>query len=64
MRYHQWENPAKRHTVFQDDHGNYYYEQLFGTEGFSGISSLLYHIHRPTQILRVEEAIDVTPKRD
>src|SRR5690625_4327301 len=63
MRYHQLGKiPPKRHTVFQDDHGNYYYEQLFGTEGFSGISSLLYHIHRPTQILRVEEAIDVTPK--
>ena len=27
-----------------------YYEQLFGTEGFHGMSSLLYHVHRPTMI--------------
>ncbi len=27
-----------------------YYEQLFGTEGFHGMSSLLYHTHRPTMI--------------
>lgn len=62
MRYHKiGEIPSKRHTVFKDDQGNYLYEQLFGTEGFSGVSSLLYHIHRPTQIIKVGEAIDVAP---
>lgn len=62
MRYHKiGEIPSKRHTVFKDNQGNYLYEQLFGTEGFSGVSSLLYHIHRPTQIIKVGEAIDVAP---
>ncbi|MCX7728794.1 MAG: homogentisate 1,2-dioxygenase, partial [Bacteroidia bacterium] len=45
--------PPKRHTVFKSTSGNFYYEQLFGTEGFSGMSSLLYHIHRPTQIKKI-----------
>lgn len=63
MRYHKLGKiPPKRHTVFKDDKGNYLYEQLFGTEGFSGVSSLLYHIHRPTQMLEIGEPIDVTPK--
>lgn len=63
MMYHKLgQIPAKRHTVFQSAEGKYYYEQLFGTEGFSGVSSLLYHIHRPTQIRRVGEGKDVSPK--
>ncbi|MFA7448574.1 MAG: homogentisate 1,2-dioxygenase [Weeksellaceae bacterium] len=63
MRYHKLGKiPPKRHTVFKDDKGNYLYEQLFGTEGFSGVSSLLYHIHRPTQMLEIGEPVDVTPK--
>jgi homogentisate 1,2-dioxygenase len=31
--------PQKRHTIFKSEEGNFYYEQLFGTEGFHGISS-------------------------
>lgn len=54
--------PHKRHTVFKSENGDFYYEQLFGTEGFHGISSLLYHLHRPTQILRVGKVSDHTPK--
>lgn len=54
--------PRKRHTVFKDENGKFLYEQLFGTEGFDGISSLLYHIHRPTQIVSVGEAVDDSPK--
>lgn len=54
--------PQKRHTVFKDENGKLLYEQLFGTEGFDGIASLLYHIHRPTQIMRIGEAIDDSPK--
>ena len=39
--YHHLGNiPQKRHTVFKSPKGNFYYEQLFGTEGFSGHSSL------------------------
>lgn len=54
--------PQKRHVVFQSKEGKHYYEQLFGTEGFSGFSSLLYHTHRPTQIKEIGKSIDVTPK--
>ena len=62
MRYHQLgEIPQKRHVVFKDASGKHRYEQLFGTEGFSGVSSLLYHIHRPTQMLKFDEPIDVSP---
>lgn len=63
MRYHQLGDiPQKRHVYFKDENGNHRYEQLFGTEGFSGVSSLLYHIHRPTQMIRFGEPIDVSPK--
>lgn len=54
--------PQKRHTVFQSPQGKHYYEQLFGTEGFHGFSSLLYHTHRPTQIKEILKSVDVTPK--
>jgi len=39
-----------------------YYEQLFGTVGFDGMSSLLYHLHRPTMVKDLLESIDLTPK--
>jgi homogentisate 1,2-dioxygenase len=55
--------PHKRHTQFRKPDGNLYSEQLFSTEGFSSNYSLLYHVHPPTQIIRVEEPIDVTPKK-
>ena len=54
--------PQKRHVVFKSDAGNFYYEQLFGTEGFNSHSSLLYHIHPPTQIIHTDEPIVVAPK--
>ncbi|MFZ5552528.1 MAG: homogentisate 1,2-dioxygenase [Bacteroidota bacterium] len=54
--------PQKRHTVFQQTDGRHYYEQLFGTEGFSGMSSLLYHVHRPTQIKEILKSYSVEPK--
>lgn len=54
--------PLKRHTIFEKPEGGYYYEQLFGTEGFHGMASLLYHTHRPTEVKEVKEVIDVTPK--
>ena len=61
--YHQLGNiPHKRHTVFKKPDGGYYYEELFGTVGFDGMSSLLYHCHRPTQVKEVLESIDVTPE--
>jgi len=61
--YHKLGNiPAKRHTVFKSPTGKLYYEQLFGTEGFSGMSSLLYHIHRPTQIKEIVRSYSIAPK--
>ncbi|MCA9671791.1 MAG: homogentisate 1,2-dioxygenase [Myxococcales bacterium] len=42
--------PDKRHTVFRSERGELYYEQLMGNKGFVGISSLLYHLRRPTTV--------------
>jgi homogentisate 1,2-dioxygenase len=61
--YHHLGNiPQKRHTVFKSPQGNFYYEQLFGTEGFNGHSSLSYHIHRPTQVKEILNSYSVQPK--
>ena len=61
--YHKLGNfPQKRHTIFQSPQGKYYYEQLFGTEGFIGFSSLLYHTHRPTQVKEILKSYPVAPK--
>lgn len=61
--YHKLGNfPQKRHTVFQSPEGKHYYEQLFGTEGFSGMASLSYHVHRPTQVKEILSSKDVSPK--
>lgn len=61
--------PPKRHTQFArpngaTDSGNgpFHYEQLFGTIGFEGMSSLLYHVHRPTMVREVLDSVDVAPK--
>ena len=61
--YHKLGNiPQKRHTQFKSPEGNFYYEQLFGTEGFHGHSSLLYHVHRPTQVKEILKSYSVQPK--
>lgn len=54
--------PHKRHTTFKKSNGDLYYEQLFGTEGFSGMSTLMYHVHRPTMVKTVSKPVDITPK--
>ncbi len=54
--------PHKRHTTFRKPNGDLYYEQLFGTEGFSGMASLMYHVHRPTMVKSVSKPVDVAPK--
>lgn len=54
--------PHKRHTVFRKPGGGLYYEELFGTIGFVGMSSLLYHIHRPTMVKDIKGVKDVSPK--
>jgi homogentisate 1,2-dioxygenase len=61
--YHKLGNvPHKRHTIFQKPDGGHYYEQLFGTVGFDGMSSLLYHNHRPTMVKDIVSVKDVSPK--
>ncbi|MAB84581.1 MAG: homogentisate 1,2-dioxygenase [Cryomorphaceae bacterium] len=63
MLYHKMGSvPPKRHTIHEKPEGGIYYEQLFGTEGFHGLSSLLYHTHRPTMISSYGETIDLKPK--
>ncbi len=62
-RYHKLGNiPPKRHTVFKKPDGSFYYEELFGTIGFDGMSSLLYHTQRPTQVKEVVKSYSVEPK--
>ncbi|HUX84670.1 MAG TPA: homogentisate 1,2-dioxygenase [Chitinophagaceae bacterium] len=61
--YHcQGQIPPKRHTQFRRPDGELYSEQLFSTEGFSSNSSLLYHIHPPTGIIRVDDAYPSNPE--
>ncbi|RYY95099.1 MAG: homogentisate 1,2-dioxygenase [Chitinophagaceae bacterium] len=54
--------PHKRHTQFRKPDGGLYSEQLFSTEGFSNDYSLLYHLHPPTKIIKVEQPVDVSPQ--
>ncbi|MCK0130933.1 homogentisate 1,2-dioxygenase [Flavobacteriaceae bacterium F08102] len=54
--------PPKRHIIFKNEQGEFYYEELFGTIGFDGMSSLLYHTQRPTQVKEVVRSYDVAPK--
>ena len=61
--YHKLGNiPHKRHTVFRKKDGSLHHEQLFGTIGFDGMSSLLYHLHPPTIVKDYLGEKDVTPK--
>lgn len=52
------EVPRKRHLRFRDAAGNLYAEELMGEEGFVSDSSLLYHRHPPTAIVKSEGLAD------
>ena len=55
MHYHKLGTiPQKRHTQFRKPNGQLYQEELFSTEGFSDMASLLYHCYAPTEIIQVE----------
>lgn len=54
--------PHKRHTTFKKKDGSLHYEQLFGTIGFDGMSSLMYHLHRPTQVKKIAKKYSVRPE--
>lgn len=61
--YHQLGSiPHKRHTIHEKPNGGMFYEQLFGTVGFDGMSSNLYHHHRPTMVKDIGDSKDVTPE--
>ena len=62
-RYHKLGNiPLKRHTIHKSNDDKFYYEELFGTIGFDGMSSLIYHTHRPTQVKDILKSYEVKPK--
>ena len=54
--------PHKRHTQFRKPNGDLYYEQLFGTVGFDGMSTNSYHEQRPTQVKEIRSQYSVAPK--
>ncbi len=63
MHYHHLGTiPPKRHTQFRKPDGTLYAEELFSTEGFSDVYSLIYHTHPPTQIVQVGDPYSVAPK--
>jgi len=67
MIYHQLGDiPHKRHTQFRNPEGQLYTEELFGTEGFSGSSSLLYHKTPPTRVTNVQpgKEIEIKPWKE
>ena len=60
--YHKLGNiPHKRHTIFKKENGDLYHEELFGTEGFTGNKSLLYHEYPPTAVKEIKQAVNVAP---
>ena len=54
--------PHKRHTAFRKKDGSIHHEELFGTIGFDGMSSLLYHLYPPTQVKSIKPAYSVEPE--
>ena len=56
------EIPPKRHTQFRKKDGSLYYEQLFGTIGFDGMSTNSYHEYRPTMVKKIGKQYSVKPK--
>ncbi len=54
--------PPKRHTIFRKPDGGLYYEQLFGTIGFDGMSTNSYHVHRPTMVKEIRKSYSVKPE--
>ncbi len=62
-RYHKLGSiPDKRHTTFEKPNGGLYQEELFGTAGFAGMSSLIYHLYPPTVVSEVKRIEDISPK--
>lgn len=58
----QGQIPRKRHVQFRQSGGGLYHEELVGTQGFSGVSALVYHLHPPTIVREREAPYSVAPK--
>ena len=58
-RYHKLGKiPPKRHTTFEKPDGSLYQEELFGTAGFAGMSSLIYHLYPPTVVSESSDSVN------
>jgi homogentisate 1,2-dioxygenase len=63
--YHQLGKvPHKRHSIFRQEDGSLYAEELIGNKGFTGPSSLLYHLHQPTPVRAVRRLRDLVWEGD
>jgi len=62
MYHQQGKIPHKRHIVYRNPQGQLYNEELVGTQGFSSLSSLVYHLHPPTRVLRTGAPLDMRPR--
>jgi homogentisate 1,2-dioxygenase len=58
------ELPAKRHTALRRPNGSLHYEELIGNRGFTGPSSLLYHLRMPTAIEASELVKSMKPEAE
>ena len=56
--------PKKRHIAFRKPEGGLYAEELMGHEGFTGTSSLLYHVHPPTTVKSVRRVKETKLEAD
>ncbi len=54
--------PLKRHVVHRQPDGSRLVEELFGQEGFSSGSALLYHRHSPSALVGIESIDISTPE--
>ena len=54
--------PRKRHVQFRSPSGSLYQEELVGTQGFSGVSSLMYHLYPPTIVKEKGTPYSVEPE--
>lgn len=54
--------PDKRHIVSRQPDGKLYQEELVGTQGFGGLSSLVYHLYPPTCVKQKGKPYSVKPK--
>jgi homogentisate 1,2-dioxygenase len=54
--------PDKRHIVSRQPNGKLYQEELVGTQGFAGLSSLVYHLYPPTRVRQKGAPYSVMPE--